>query len=89
MLGSLVSPTPVSRNYIPVLFGVTRCHIIVYSDCEFVSNYTNYFGIAQFFGFAFAPMAGLLIDGLEKYFERSIGFARRNLFKNFASKSGP
>jgi len=46
-----------------------------------VSNYTNYFGIAQFFGFAFAPMAGLLIDGLEKYFERSIGFAQRKLFQ--------
>ena len=50
-------------------------------DCEFVSNYTNYFGIAQFFGFAFAPMAGLFIDGLEKYFERSIGFAQRKLFQ--------
>lgn len=51
------------------------------SDCDFVSNYTNYFGIAQFFGFAFAPMAGLLIDGLEKYFERSIGFAQREPYK--------
>jgi len=51
------------------------------SDCDFVSEYTNYFGIAQFFGFAFAPMAGLLIDGLEKYFERSIGFAQREPYK--------
>ena len=26
-------------------------------------------------------MAGLFIDGLEKYFERSIGFAQRKLFQ--------
>jgi hypothetical protein len=48
------------------------------ADCDYVSEWTNFFGGAQFFGFLFAPMAGLLIDGLENYFERdSIGIARR------------
>ena len=50
------------------------------SDCEFVSRWTNFFGIAQFFGFAFAPIAGLFIDTLEEYFNRSISIAARQVF---------
>lgn len=36
------------------------------------------FGVAQFFGFIFAPIAGLFIDTLEKYFSAKISLAQRN-----------
>jgi len=47
------------------------------SDCAFVSHWTNFFGVAQFFGFAFAPIAGLFIDTLENYLNSTISIAQR------------
>ena len=56
------------------------------SDCDFVSKWTNFFGAAQFFGFLFAPIAGAFIDGLEGYFERSIGITQRQVLCDFSSR---
>ena len=52
--------------------------LLTRSDCAYVSKWTNIFGVAQFFGFIFAPIAGLFIDTLEKYFSAKISLAQRN-----------
>lgn len=41
------------------------------ADCDFVSRWTNYFGLFQFCGVLFAPMAGAIIDILNRHFTAS------------------
>merc|ERR1711937_830958 len=50
---------------------IDHCCEMEQKEHDFVSEWTNIFGIFQFFGIAFAPMAGGIIDILNRRFTRN------------------
>ena len=51
------------------------------ADCAFVSKWTTYFGIFQFCGVLFAPLAGGIIDITNSHYTKN-GFLQTDAQKN-------